>query len=143
MRTCVLALLAVTCLGLSACGGDDASHDVVPSSLPPLTVPQGSSALAKPAGTTTTGSSSSSSSSSSSQDQSTTGTNGATGTAPQTTTPGATTPGTTTGNSGAGTGGAGSGTTTGQTTTNGGTGGAAPGQFSQFCKDNPGACPGN
>ena len=37
MRTYVVVLFAVACLGLSACGSDSASHDVVPASLPALT----------------------------------------------------------------------------------------------------------
>jgi hypothetical protein len=140
MRTIVLAVLAASCLALTACGGSSASHDVVPSTLPTLDVPQGSAALAKPAGTSTTAGSSTTGSGTSTDQSSTTGTTGTTTTPPSTT---GTTPGTgTTGTTGAGTGGTGSGGT-GQTTTNGGTGGAAPGEFSQFCQDNPGACPGN
>jgi hypothetical protein len=140
MRTSVLALLAVACVGLSACGSDDASHDAVPSSLPQLTVPQGSSALAKPAGTSTTGAGSSSSGSSTTPDQTSSTATGTTGTTPQSTGQGTSTQTGTTGGTGAGTGGTG---TSGQTTTTDGTGGAAPGEFNQFCQDNPGACPGN
>jgi hypothetical protein len=143
MRTSVLALLAVGCLGLSACGSNDAAHDVVPSSLPVLTAPPGSSALAKPSGTSTNGASSSSGTTTGTTPQTTTGQSGTTtGTTPPTTT-GQTPTGTTGGTGGAGTGGTGSGGTSGQTTTNGGTGGTSPGEFNQFCQDNPGACPGN
>ena len=140
MRTYVVALLAVACLGLSACGSDDAAHDVVPSALPELTPPPGADALAQ----TSTGTSSTSSDTTSTDQTDTTSTD-------QTQTQGQ----------------APSGTTTGQATTpppahsgtavhrgtgtTGGTGGTGttraaapaacrPGEFSQFCKDNPGAC---
>ena len=56
MRTYVAVLFAVACLGLSACGSDSASHDVVPSSVPALTPPPGATALAQ----TSTGASSTS-----------------------------------------------------------------------------------
>jgi hypothetical protein len=127
MRTYVVALLAVACLGLSACGSDDATHDVVPSSLPELTPPPGSEALAHTTSTDQTNTTSTDQTQT--QGQAPAGT--ATGT---TTTPPAQT----------GTGGTGTGTTGGTggtgTSTSGGTGGVSPGEFSQFCKDNPGAC---
>ena len=47
MRTYVAVLFAVACLGLSACGSDSASHDVVPSTVPALTPPPGAEALAQ------------------------------------------------------------------------------------------------
>jgi hypothetical protein len=146
MRTYVLASLAVACLGLSACGGGDANHDVVPSSLPELTAPQGSVALSKPAGSSTTASGSQNQSqdqsSSSSSSSSTNGTTTQGGTSSQTPAP-STTQGGTGGTGAGGTGGTGTGTGTGTSTGTGSTGGAAPGEFSQFCQDNPGACPGN
>lgn len=142
MRTYVLALLAVAGLGLSACGSDSSSHDVVPSTLPDLTAPQGSGALAKPArsGTDTTGGTTSTPSGSTSTPSS-----GTTGTATQggTSSGGAAPSGTGQGGTGgAGSGGTASGGTSSGTTT-GNTGGASPGEFNQFCQDNPGACPGN
>jgi hypothetical protein len=140
MRTYVLALIAVACLGLSACGSDDATHDAVPSSLPELTPPPGAEALAK----TSTGTSSTQSADSTSTDQTDTTSTDQTQTQGQA--PAATTPSQTTtqapaqtGTGGTSTGGTG-GTGTGTTTGNGGTGGVSPGEFSQFCKDNPGAC---
>jgi hypothetical protein len=138
MRTYVVALFAVACLGLSACGSDDATHDVVPASLPELTPPPGSEALANTStGTSTdqTGTTSTDQSATTSTDQTQTQGQSTTGTTtPQTTTQAPATGGTSTG----GTGGTGTGGT--GTSTSGGTGGVSPGEFSQFCKDNPGAC---
>ena len=142
MRMYVIALLAVACLGLSACGSDDATHDAVPASLPELTSPPGAEALAQSStGTSTTQADTTSTdqTDTTSTDQTQTQGQAPAGTAPsQTTTqpPASTgTGGTSTGTGG--TGGAGTGT---GTTGNGGTGGVSPGEFSQFCKDNPGAC---
>ena len=132
MRTYVVALLAVACLGLSACGSDDATHDVVPSSLPELTPPPGSEALAR----TSTGTSSTQSDTTSTDQTDTTSTD-------QTQTHGQAPAGTATGTTTTpppaqtSTGGTGTGTTGGTggtgTSTNGGTGGVSPGEFSQFC----------
>ena len=136
MRTYVVALLAVACLGLSACGSDDATHDVVPAALPELTPPPGSEALAQTStGTSTTqgDATSTDQTDTTSTDQTQTQSQAGTATG-QTTTPPAQ----------SGTGGTGTGTTGGTggtgTSTSGGTGGVSPGEFSQFCKDNPGAC---
>jgi len=138
----LLGLLAIAALGVSACGSDSSSHDVVPASVPNLTLPEGTAALpSSPNASSADQTASSSSDQTTSTDQSSTPSSTSTGTTPQSTTGttpqssagagtgGATTPGTTTG----------SGTTTGTGTT----GGASPGEFSKFCQDNPGACPGN
>ena len=124
----VLALAALSGGALGACGGGDNVVDSVPKSTPDLTVPRDSSALA-PATTTST--------------TSTTGTT--TTTAPTTT--GTTTsvaPTTTSSTPSNSTGGTPSGGTTtpsgGTTTPSNGTGGTPSGGFSDFCKQNPGAC---
>jgi hypothetical protein len=136
----LLGLLAVAALGVSACGSDSSSHDVVPASVPNLTLPEGTAALPNPSSSSSADQTASSSGDqTTSTDQSSTPSSTSTGTTPQTTT--GTTP-----QSGAGTGGATTpGTTTGSGTTTGTgtTGGASPGEFSKFCQDNPGACPGN
>ena len=122
MRTSVLALLAVAAaLGISACGSSSASDDVVPKTVPNLSLPAGTAALA-PASSSGSADQTSTSSSSQSQSQSQSSSG---------------TPGTgTTGSTGTGTGTTGNGTS-------GNTGGTSPGEFSKFCQDNPGACPGN
>ncbi len=114
MRTYVAVLFAVACLGLSACGSDSASHDVVPSTVPALTPPPGAEALAQ----TSTGASSTST------DTTSTGQTGTTST-DQTQTQSPASPGATTTQAqpqapaASGTGGAGTGTTGG--TPSGGT----------------------
>ena len=140
MRTYVVALLAVACLGLSACGSDDATHDVVPSSLPELTPPPGAEALAQ----TSTGTSSTQSDTTSTDQTDTTSTD-------QTQTQGQAPAGTATGTdddaararpapAAPGPAPPVAPVARGGTSTSGGTGGVSPGEFSQFCKDNPGAC---
>ena len=47
MRKSVAVLFAVACLGLSACGSDSSTHDVVPASVPQLTPAPGAEALAQ------------------------------------------------------------------------------------------------
>jgi hypothetical protein len=149
MRTYVLTLLAVACLGLSACGSDESTHDVAPSSVPKLEAPQGSAALAKPADSTSSDQSGTTSTDANqSQDQSSSSGDTGDGTAQGGATPDATAQGGTgtgSGGTGSGTGGTGSGDSAGGTDTDGdsGTGGTSPGEFNQFCQDNPGACPGN
>jgi cytoskeletal protein RodZ len=141
MRTYVVALIAVACLGLSACGSDDATQDVVPSTVPELTPPPGSAALAQTSTDASdtqsdTGTTSTDQSDTTSTDQTQTqGQSSAGGTATQ---PAQTQPPAQSGTGGTSTGATG-GTQSGGTST-GGTGGVSPGEFSQFCKDNPGAC---
>ena len=115
-RLASLALSLVLAVGISACGGDDESvSDIVPRSVPELRAPESTSLPAAPASTDTT---------STTDTTTTTTTTPATAApAPATTTPqqtGGAAPqqqqGTTTGNSGG---------------------------FSDFCAQNPGACPGN
>jgi hypothetical protein len=138
----LLAILAVAALGVSACGSDSSSHDVVPASVPNLTLPEGTAALpSSPNASSADQTAASSGDQTTSTDQSSTPSSTSTGTTPQSTT--GTTPQS---SAGAGTGGATTpGTTTGAGTTTGTgtTGGASPGEFSKFCQDNPGACPGN
>jgi len=139
IRASVLAVLAACALALGACGGDESYGDKVPRSTPELTPPPGADALVP--------------------DQDTTAQTDTTTSTDETTT-------TTTPSAGAPSGAAGAGTqttpaqpqqspsTTGgaaptqpqqspSTTGGAGTGGTSPGEFSQFCRDNPGACPGN
>jgi hypothetical protein len=144
MRTYVVALIAVACLGLSACGSDDATHDVVPATVPELTAPPGAEALAQ---TSTDSSSTQGDTGTTSTDQTGTTSTDQTQTQGQSSAGGTTTQaqpqqpaqsgtgGTSTGS----TGGTQSGGTSSGGTGNGGTGGVSPGEFSQFCKDNPGA----
>jgi hypothetical protein len=103
--------------GIAACGGDDTASEAIPATTPELTAPAGTSfgPVTPARATGTTG---------------TTGATGATGAAPTATTPAASTPAT---------GGAPS-TTPAQTQATPNTGGASPGAFSEFCKQNPGAC---
>ena len=142
MRTYVVVLLAVACLGLSACGSDDASHDVVPA------IAAGAHAAAGRRGarpdldghvehvgldTTSTDQTGHDVRPDQTQTQ-------APRRAPRRGQPDAAgsprrrdvhghrrQPAGGTGGTGTGTG-------------SGGTGGVSPGEFSQFCKDNPGAC---
>ena len=116
-RILVLFAVLVSTIGLAACGDDDNGFGEIPRSTPELTVPPN----------TSLGTSSSSSRSG------TTGTTGTTGTQ-TTTTPATTTPTTSTPATG--------GATPGNTQSQPNTGGASPGAFSEFCKQNPGACPG-
>ena len=116
-----LLIPAVLCAGFVAgCGGTDVSSDVIPKTTPELTVPSNDTSLATPqtstTGTTTTPTATTT----------TPATGGATA-APTQTTPA--------------TGGAAPGGTT-TTPTQPNTGGASPGGFSTFCRQNPGACPG-
>jgi hypothetical protein len=143
LRAVVLALLAACTLALGACGGDDSYGDTVPRSTPELTPPAGGDALA---GTGNADGTSTTSTDETTTDETPGGTGGTGGTGTATTpAPAATQPAAP---SGAGTGGAATPTT--PTTpaqpepdAGAGTGGASPGEFSQFCQDNPGACPGN
>ena len=132
LRAFALAVVAACAFGVGACGGDPSYGDPVPASTPELTPPAGADALADESATTT-------------DEDSTTTDTGTTGTAPSTggTATGGTATGTptqTTPQPGAGTGGA-AGTTTQAPQDD--TGGTSPGEFNQFCQDNPGACPGN
>jgi hypothetical protein len=133
----VLAVLAACAIGLGACGGDTSTGDEVPKSTPELTPPPGADALV-PGQSGTTGTATTST------EQATTQTTPSTGTATGGTSAGTTTTPAQPQQPPAATGGA---TTTQpqpQRSTGGsGTGGTSPGEFSQFCRDNPGACPGN
>jgi len=114
-----LLIVAVLCAAVVAgCGGTDVSSDAIPKTTPELTVPSNDTSLAAPQTSTT----------STTTTPTTTSTTPATGGA--TATPTQTTPAT---------GGAPAG---GTTTTPPNTGGASPGGFSNFCRQNPGACPG-
>jgi hypothetical protein len=123
-KTLVLGLVALSGGALGACGGDNTYIDSIPKSTPGLTVPPNAVALPGVQTTSTT---------------STTGT---------TTTGTATTPGTSTGTAAPVTptqtpqsGGTPSGgTQTPQSTTTPSSGGTPAGGFSDFCKQNPGAC---
>jgi hypothetical protein len=119
----VLACAALSGGAIGACGGSDAFVDSVPKSTPDLTVPSNGAGL-PPAQTTST--------------TSTTGT-----TTTPTTTTGAVTPAspTTQTTPSSQTGGTPSGGTQTQTqTTTNNSGGTPAGGFSDFCKQNPGAC---
>src|SRR4051812_6727558 len=122
------AALVLTCAALSggvlgACGGGDNKVDSVPKSTPDLTVPRDATALA-PASTT-----------------STTSTTGTTTTPTTTGTTTSVAPTTTSSTQAAPTGGTPSGgTTTPSQTTTSNSGGTPAGGFSDFCKQNPGAC---
>jgi hypothetical protein len=128
-------VLGIGTAGLAACGGDDATSDVVPKTVPAIVAP--ADASLPPASTSTTSTTS------------TTDTTSTTGTAPSTSGGTSATPstggtsatpstgGTTTPSTG-GTGGTSGGGTTGTSTT----GGTNSGGFSDFCQQNPGACPG-
>jgi hypothetical protein len=118
----VLAFAALSGGAVGACGGSNTFVDSVPKSTPDLTVPSNGAGLPAVSTTSTT---------------STTGT-----TTTPTTTTGAVTPSTTTpATSTPATGGTPSGgtATPTQTTTNN-SGGTPAGGFSDFCKQNPGAC---
>ena len=116
-----LLLGAALAVGVAACGGEGLSaSNVVPKSTPALTAPEDTNLPEVDSSTTTTSTSTTSTST-------TPTTTAATG-AP------AGTGGTTTAS------GTGSGGTSTTTTT---TSGAGSGGFSDFCSQNPGACPGN
>jgi hypothetical protein len=117
----VLACAALSGGALGACGGSDAFVDSVPKSTPDLTVPNNGAGL-PPAQTT-----------------STTPTTGTTTTTTPTTGAAAPVSPTTQTTPSSQTGGTPSGGTTTQTTTNN-SGGTPAGGFSDFCKQNPGAC---
>ena len=118
----VLAFAALSGGAIGACGGSDSFVDSVPKSTPDLTVPSNGAGL-PPAQTTST-----------------------TSTTPTTTTPttttGAVAPSSTATPSAPAqqTGGTPSGGTTTPTTTTNNSGGTPAGGFSDFCKQNPGAC---
>ena len=116
----IFALLSGGAIG--ACGGGGALEDSVPKSTPDLTVPQGSSAVA-PAQTTST----TSTTSTTTTPTTTSSTGGVTPSTQSTTTP------STSGGTPAG------GTST-PTTTPSNSGGTPADGFSDFCKQNPGAC---
>jgi hypothetical protein len=131
-----LALCIVLAGGVSACGGDEESSDVIPKSTPDLVAPANASLGAATTRDDEAGSGTSTTSTTSTTQ---TGTAPAQGTttqqapaAPAQTTPAEAPP--------EGTGGAGATTTPPSggtdTTTGGGSGG-----FSDFCQQNPGACP--
>ena len=139
MTRYLLALVTgiVLAVGVAACGGGNDSADVVPKTTPAITPPSGGDLAPNGSG----GASSSSSSTTSTTDTTTTDTtattpdtsgtgSGAAGTGGTSATPQTTTP-QTGGTSG-----------TPQTNTSANPGGASAGGFSDFCKQNPGACPG-
>jgi hypothetical protein len=121
----VLGLVAISGGALGACGGDTTYIDSIPKSTPDLTVPNNAVGL-PPASTTSTTSTTATT---------TTGTT----TTPGTTTSGSVTPAPTPTTQSSPSGG----TQTPQTTTStpsGGSGGTPAGGFTDFCKQNPGAC---
>ena len=122
----VLACVAVSGGALGACGGDTTYVDSVPKSTPDLTVPSNGAGL--PAQTTST----TSTTSTTTTPTTTTGTaSTSTGTlAPSTTAPSQSTGGTSPS----------TGTTTQTQTSTSNSGGTPAGGFSDFCKQNPGAC---
>jgi hypothetical protein len=120
----VLAFAALSGGALGACGGSDAFVDSVPKSTPDLTVPSNGTGL-PPAQTTST------STSTTGTTTTTTPTTGAVAPASPTT---QTTPSSQTGGTPSG------GTPTPTQTTTNNSGGTPAGGFSDFCKQNPGAC---
>jgi len=119
----VLACAALSGGVLGACGGSDAFVDSVPKSTPDLTVPSNGAGL-PPAQTTST-------TSTTGTTTTTTPTTGAATPASPTT---QTTPSSQTGGTPSG------GTQTPTQTTTNNSGGTPAGGFSDFCKQNPGAC---
>jgi hypothetical protein len=120
----VLAFAALSGGALGACGGSDTLVDSVPKSTPDLTVPSNGAGL--PAAQTT---------STTSTTSTTTTPTTTTGTSAPTSTGTATTPAQQTGGTPSG------GTATPTTTTpSNNSGGTPAGGFSDFCKQNPGAC---
>jgi hypothetical protein len=140
IRAAVLAVLAACAVALGACGGDDSYGDKVPRSTPELTPPAGADALVPDQASTRR------TDTMSTDDTTTTTTPSAGGGA------GPAAGGASAGGQAApaqpqqpsaGTGGATTPTQPQQSTGGSGTGGTSPGEFNQFCRDNPGACPGN
>ncbi len=142
LRAVVLASLAACSLALGACGGDDSYGDTVPRSTPELTPLPGADALAGDQANADGSSTTSTDETTTDETPSASGGTGGTGTA-TTPAPAPTQPAAP--SSGAGTGGAATPTTPAQPEqdSGAGTGGTSPGEFNQFCQDNPGACPGN
>jgi hypothetical protein len=119
----VLAFAALSGGALGACGGSDTLVDSVPKSTPDLTVPSNGAGLPPTQSTSTTGTTSTT----------TTPTTTSGATAAPTTTQSTSTPAT------GGTPSGGTATPT-QTTPSNNSGGTPAGGFSDFCKQNPGAC---
>jgi hypothetical protein len=124
----VLACVAVSGGALGACGGDTTYIDSVPKSTPDLTVPSNGAGL--PAAQTT---STTSTTATTTTPTTTTGTSTSSGSG--TITPSTTTPSQSTGGTSPSTG-----TTTQTQTSTSNSGGTPAGGFSDFCKQNPGAC---
>jgi hypothetical protein len=122
----VLACAALSGGALGACGGSNDYIDSVPKSTPDLTVPSNGTGL-PPAQTTST----TSTTATTTTPTTTSGTSSPTG---GTVTPSTTAPSQSTGGTPSG------GTTTPTQTTTSNSGGTPAGGFSDFCKQNPGAC---
>jgi hypothetical protein len=122
----VLACVAVSGGALGACGGGNDYIDSVPKSTPDLTVPSNGAGL-PPAQTTSTTSTTSTSTTPTTTSGTSTGTGG-------TVTPSTTAPSQSTGGTPSG------GATTPTQTSTSNSGGTPAGGFSDFCKQNPGAC---
>jgi hypothetical protein len=121
----VLACAALSGGALGACGGSDAFVDSVPKSTPDLTVPSNGAGLPPAQTTSTTGTTATT-------DTTATTTTGAAAPASPTTQAAPVTP-----SGGTPSGGT---TTPAQTTPSNNSGGTPAGGFSDFCKQNPGAC---
>jgi hypothetical protein len=143
IRAAVLAVLVACGLALGACGGDDSYGDKVPRSTPELTPQAGADALVPDQASTTGTDTTSTDDSTTTTTPSGAGAGAAAGAGGGGASAGAqATPAQPQQPSGA-TGGATTPTQPQQSTGGAGTGGTSPGEFNQFCRDNPGACPGN
>jgi hypothetical protein len=142
IRAAVLVVLALCGVSLGACGGDDSYGDKVPRSTPELTPQAGADALV-PDQDSTSGTDTTSTDESTTTTTPSTGAGAGAGTAAGGASAGTqTTPAQPQQPSGS-TGGATTPTQPQPSTGGSGTGGTSPGEFNQFCRDNPGACPGN
>ena len=127
-------VLGIGTAGLAACGGNDATSDVVPKTVPDIVAPANAGLPAATTSTTSTTSTTDTTSTTGAAPSTSGGTSATPstsgGTSPTPSTGGTTTPST------------GTGGTTGGTTGTSTTGGTNSGGFSDFCQQNPGACPG-
>jgi hypothetical protein len=126
----VLAFAALSGGAIGACGGGASYVDSVPKSTPDLTVPANGAGLPAPQSSTST------TSTSSTTTTPTTSTGTTTSSSPTTSSQGTST--LQTGGTGGTQSGGGTQTSTGTSTSN--SGGTPAGGFSDFCKQNPGAC---
>lgn len=123
----VLTFAALSGAALGACGSDKSYVDSVPKSTPDLTVPSNGAGLPPAQTTSTTATTATTTTPTTTGDATTTSSSG--GTAPSTSAPAQSTGGTPP-----------SDTTTQTQTSTSNSGGTPAGGFSDFCKQNPGAC---